>query len=63
MGLLNKMWDKNEQRAPVGDRQTEKRRAWDVVVQVAPRSGGSADQVCKCAPHAAVRRKRWAHNV
>jgi hypothetical protein len=54
--LLDKMCDRNGQRAPVDDRETRKRRAWDAVVQVAPRSGGSADLACKCAPHTAVKK-------
>lgn len=36
--VLNKVCDKNGQRAPVGD--GENMRAWDVVAQVAPQSGG-----------------------
>jgi hypothetical protein len=61
--LLNKTWDKNGQRAPVDDRKTEQRRASDAVIQVAPRSGGSADLACKCALHTAVEEKQWVHNV
>lgn len=41
--LLSAMYDKNRQRA------REKGRAWGAVVQVAPRSGGSADLACKSA--------------
>lgn len=40
--LLNTTCDKNGQRAPGCDGEEEKRRAWDVVVQVAPRPGGRA---------------------
>jgi hypothetical protein len=44
--LLNRGCDKNEQRALVDDEGQEKRCAWDVVVQVLPRS---ARRVCKSA--------------
>src|ERR1044072_5117963 len=37
--LLNKMWDKNGQRAPTSDRDKEKRRAWDAVVREASAIG------------------------
>ena len=47
--LLNKTCDKNGQRAPVDDWEEVRRRAWDAVVQVAPRSGGSAELACKSA--------------
>jgi hypothetical protein len=35
---LNSRCDENEQRAPLDAEGQEKRRAWDVVVQVVPRS-------------------------
>jgi hypothetical protein len=60
IALLNKTCDekKNRQRAPMGNGETKKRRAWDAVVQVAPRSGGSADLVCKSTLHTAVRERK-----
>lgn len=59
--LLDKRWDKNGQRAPPEDRETMKSRAWDAVVQVAPRSGGSTEQACKCALQQLER--QWPHSV
>jgi hypothetical protein len=48
---------------PWAKERLSNRRAWDAVAQVAPRSGGSADLACKCAPHKAEGRKRMAHSV
>lgn len=41
--LLNKTWDKNGQRAPVGYRLEENERAWDAVVQ----SGSAIGWFCR----------------
>jgi hypothetical protein len=59
--LLNKMCDKNGQRAPLNDRAKVERRAWDAVVQVAPRSGGFAE--LRASAHYSSWENQWTHNV